>query len=510
LSRPAHEIRDWYKAKDRKHKHKALSNKTQAQTKKPARYVNWLTPFCWSQIQLAGRKTKNAEGLSPSGIVQWLHCLDKSTFCRLRKSTVADWIEKRDGVRDWKESVLLRAKRGNIPGHDKGGCHGVLVKRLNVQWDPILMAHTQAPYPEIVETIKCHLVTLRDAGAPLSLVAVRAIIVATVQKYQPELFQQTFKDGSTFRVSDTYCRNFLHGTMKWSERKATKAAQKRPNNWEDVCERAFLRRAYIIKEEDIPSTLIVNSDQTGVVYGPGSKLTWAPRGSKQVSLIGADEKRAFTALLSISTSGYALPIQAVFEGLTDKSCPNPAARHYANCIEAGFRLVPSEKKGNHWSNQQTMRHFVNEILAPYFDAQKALISRPQSQKSLWIIDVWSVHRSEEFMSWMRDKHPTILIDFVPGGCTGMAQPLDVGVNRPFKQSIKVSYHADLVDDFLGQMKDNESDGELKFDAHIGALRDASIGWIWNAYRVIQNKVLIEKVRNIPLDMILCHTFICVV
>lgn len=341
-----------------------------------------------------------------------------------------------------------------------------------------------------MEAIQNHLVTLRDAGAPLSLVAVRAIIVAAIQRDQPELFERTFRDGSTFRVSDAYCRKFLHCTMQWTERKATKAAQKLPDNWEDVCEQAFLRRAHIIKEEDIPAPLIVNSDQTAVVYGPGSKLTWAPRGSRQVSLIGADEKRAFTALLSINTDGYALPIQTVFEGLTDKSCPNPAAPHYADCIKAGFRFVPSEKKGNHWSNQRTMQRFVDEILAPYLDAQKRLISRPQSQKSLWIIDVWAVHRSDEFMGWMRDNHPTILIDFVPGGCTGVSQPLDVGINRPFKQSIKVSYHADLVDDFLGQMKENR---ELRFDTHIGPLRDASVGWLWNAYQVIQKEALIKKV-----------------
>ena len=341
-----------------------------------------------------------------------------------------------------------------------------------------------------MEAIENHLATLCSAAAPLSLVAVRAIIIASIQKDKPELFEQTFRDGSTFRVSNSYCRKFLHGTMQWSERKGMKAAQKLPNNWEDVCEHAFLRRAHTIKEEDIPVYLMVNSDQTGVVYGPGSKLTWAPRGSRQVSLIGTDKKQAFTALLSISANGYVLPIQAVFGGLTDKSCPTPAAPHYADCIKAGFHFVPSKEKGNHWSNQQTMQRFVNEILTPYLDAQKTLIGCPQSQKSLWIIDVWAVHCSDEFISWMRDNHSTILIDFISGGCTGVGQPLDVGINRPFKQSIKVLYHADLVDNFLDQMKENQV---LEFDTHIGPLRDASVGWLWNAYQVIQKEELVKKV-----------------
>jgi hypothetical protein len=94
------------------------------------------------------------------------------------------------------------------------------------------------------------------------------------------------------------------------------------------------------------------------------------------------------------------------------------------------------------------------------------------------------------MGWMRDNHPTILIDFIPRGCTGVGQPLDVGINRPFKQSIKVSYHADLIDDFLDQMKENRG---LAFDTHIGPLRDASVGWLWNTYQVIQKEELIRKV-----------------
>jgi hypothetical protein len=44
----------------------------------------------------------------------------------------------------------------------------------------------------------------------------------------------------------------LHKTLSWSVRKATQAAQKRPANWEAQCEKSFFRKAYIIKERDIP------------------------------------------------------------------------------------------------------------------------------------------------------------------------------------------------------------------------------------------------------------------
>jgi hypothetical protein len=83
-----------------------------------------------------------------------------------------------------------------------------------------------------------------------------------------------------------------------------------------------------------------------------------------------------------------------------------------------------------------MKSFINDILAPYYDRKKADLAYPPSQKSLWQIDVWFVHRSDEFRKWMKGNHPTIIVDFVPGGCTGVHQPCDVGIQRPFKLSTK--------------------------------------------------------------------------
>jgi hypothetical protein len=95
------------------------------------------------------------------------------------------------------------------------------------------------------------------------------------------------------------------------EQHATRATQKLPDDWEDLCKRAFLCIAYSIKEEDIPPELFINSDQTQVVYAQDSKLTWALTGSCQVTVIGKDEKRAFTVTVSVSNSGTLLPFQAI-------------------------------------------------------------------------------------------------------------------------------------------------------------------------------------------------------
>jgi hypothetical protein len=76
-----------------------------------------------------------------------------------------------------------------------------------------------------------------------------------------------------------------------------------------------------IKEHDIPTELHVNMDQARGVYAQGCNFTWAQTGSKQVSVVGAEEKRVMTIVVSVSSSGVLLPFQAVYEGKSSVSCP---------------------------------------------------------------------------------------------------------------------------------------------------------------------------------------------
>jgi hypothetical protein len=101
--------------------------------------------------------------------------------------------------------------------------------------------------------------------------------------------------------------------MSWSIRAATQAAQKQPNDWEDQCEQSFFWKAYSIKEYDIHEALYVNSDQTQIVYAPGNRLTYNPTGSKQVAVVGVEEKHcAFTLMVSVAADGTILLFQAIY------------------------------------------------------------------------------------------------------------------------------------------------------------------------------------------------------
>jgi hypothetical protein len=101
---------------------------------------------------------------------------------------------------------------------------------------------------------------------------------------------------------------------------------------------------------------------------------------------------------------------------------------------------------------------------------------------------------------MKQHHPTIIILFVPGGCTGLWQPLDVGVQRLLKLSLKRSAHRDLVEEATRQIQAGKPTHEIKLDITLPTLRDRSVGWVAQAIQDISDPAIIMKV---------CRTCSCI-
>ena len=240
-------------------------------------------------------------------------------------------------------------------------------------------------YPKVAEDFLAYLQGLREASAPLTLVTIRGLLVAHLQHSTPEIFTTPFRDGSFFTCSDTFVRKFIKRALGWSWRRSTRAGQKIPKNADSILKKAALRMAYVIKHEDIPSALIVNSDQTQVVLQQGCNMTYAPIGSKQVTTLGSDEKRAITVLTSVTANGQLLPFQTIYKGSTALSLPKKNCRDMSEARAAGF-LFESSHSDTYWSTQATMRNFVTMTLVPYFMAVKLQLGLPFIQCAIWLID----------------------------------------------------------------------------------------------------------------------------
>ncbi|KAJ7749535.1 hypothetical protein DFH07DRAFT_746668, partial [Mycena maculata] len=140
------------------------------------------------------------------------------TFYKLTEQVVGGWIDKEAkarGVSKWKDSVLRNVEKG------KGNAPGGHTTRTGIL----------QPYPEIRKLINDHLTSLRDAGVVLTLLTIRAIMVAHIEDGAPGLLGSAVgSDGTKFRCSESFVRRYLRNTMGWSQRRAMKAAQKLPAN----------------------------------------------------------------------------------------------------------------------------------------------------------------------------------------------------------------------------------------------------------------------------------------
>ncbi|KAG8722241.1 hypothetical protein FRC08_005241 [Ceratobasidium sp. 394] len=162
-------------------------------------------------------------------------------------------------------------------------------------------------------------------------------MVGVIKHQAPHLFDSSPNGGPAFTCSISFVHRFLHAEPGWSPRRATRAAQKQPADFDSLLLRAFLWMACLVRDESIPSSCIVDSDQTQVVYGAGPQTTWASTGARHVSVVGT-EKRTFTLTVGIPLSREALPLQAIYASEAVHSLPDKDAPHMDIALEHSFRF----------------------------------------------------------------------------------------------------------------------------------------------------------------------------
>ncbi|QRV92811.1 Ulp1 protease family, carboxy-terminal catalytic domain protein [Ceratobasidium sp. AG-Ba] len=437
------------------------------------RRVNWTHPLIWPQIERAALSV--GYPWSPSEIVRRLQLTNPTMFASLRPQRISQWRDHRfTDVLRWTSSHMRSIQAGDRPTRTGTGRTGVL-----------------QGHPDVIYSIMKRLTDLRKAGVALDIDTIRGYMSGVIRHAIPDAFTQSDTSGRAFRCSRQFVRRFLQGNLGWSLRKATRAAQKYPPNVNSILLDAFLLFARIVRDEEIPAACIVNADQTQVVYNAGGHSTWNTSGERQVHVLGLEEKRAFTVLVAASLSGDILPFQAIYEGKTARSLPTTTARGYSEAIGLGF-LLSFSGSDTYWSTQITMQHFVSRILAPYFRAQIKRNNLPPSQRCIFQIDCWSVHRSAKFRGWMAENYPWIVILYVPGGCTGLFQACDVGLQRILKLAIRHAAHNDVVNEILAALSDGTAPEDVLNDQSRPTLRDRSVDWLLRGFYAINQPEIVTK------------------
>ena len=87
-----------------------------------------------------------------------------------------------------------------------------------------------------------------------------------------------------------------------------------------------------------------------------------------------------------------------------------------------------------------MLRWVDEILKPYLQVNPP----PPGIVPVILLDAYRCH----MMALVTDAIAELGIEIIhiPGGCTGLTQPLDVGINKPFKSRVRVLWEEWMIDE----------------------------------------------------------------
>jgi hypothetical protein len=164
-----------------------------------------------------------------------------------------------------------------------------------------------------------------------------------------------------------------------------------------------------------------------------------------------------------------------------------------------FAFADSQKRTSHFSTLKTMKEWFRTIIKPYIDA--VIAADPdldEDQKSIVYYDIYPVHTSEALRTFVFEEFPNIIIIFVPGNCTGIFQPQDVGIQRVAKHKLKQSMLQYQIDCHQAQVATGISPENVTFTTSYPVLRDASVQTCVDLYNWLitpDGRDLIKRVRS---------------
>jgi hypothetical protein len=241
-----------------------------------------------------------------------------------------------------------------------------LAKQTAAAWDSTSRGYQRIPWNKDVEdSVAKGVLALRAAGHPVTMLRVRGLLTAC-------LGRSWF---ATHTLSDWCVKAFLKRN-DFSLRQVTTKDASTPvaKEFVAVVESAFLIRvAATIRLCKIFPEMVVNADQTGVLFFSEYTRTYEKRGVRRVKInTTANNKQQVTAMLATSASGNLLPPQVIFAGKTVRCLKD------IKDVVSTFSTWNITWSPSHWSTTETMVLWVEKILVPYYDQQRRILGQPDA------------------------------------------------------------------------------------------------------------------------------------
>ncbi|GAU94977.1 hypothetical protein RvY_06671 [Ramazzottius varieornatus] len=252
-------------------------------------------------------------------------------------------------------------------------------------------------------------------------------------------------------------------------RVTTKIGRKFAQTEDQIQEEFFLHRIFeAVFINNSHPYLIRNMDQTSVRLQNTYKKTLSPKGAKEVRVVQPPgDPEYLTVCLTISANGWKFPASVVFKGNKKTGKLSPRILNKFEIRE---------------NNSAFDRFWIKETFDERYDGGTLIRDRAPAHGS--------------FESQLLLENLGIEQMFIPAGLTGTYQPLDVGVNFPFKSYLRKSYHL---------RRDNctavTKSGYLKKPSRQDFMKFVSEAWEKVKVSTVENSFVSARIMPEPLYML---------
>ena len=207
-------------------------------------------------------------------------------------------------------------------------------------------------------------------------------------------------------------------------------AQRLPADYE---EEIVIFHRFIIdhrKEHSYPLHLIANMDETPLTFDMPPNRTINNKGKKTIKIrtIG-NEKNLVTVVLACCGDGSKLRPMVIFKR---KTVPKINNHHRV--------VVLAQQKG--WMDSEQMKVWIEKA----WRRRQGGLGR---RKSLLVYDAFEAHVTDTVKAAFKQENTDFAV--IRGGLTSILQPLDVSLNKPFKDGVRkrwLQWMADGIHEFM--------------------------------------------------------------
>ena len=226
-----------------------------------------------------------------------------------------------------------------------------------------------------------------------------------------------------------------------------------------------------INEHKIPSSMVINLDQTPSKFVPGCNKTLAKKGCKSVPIAGSTDKCMITATFSITLTGEFLPIQLIYGGKTTKCIP-------AVSFPSDFVISVNKK---HYSNEKEALNMLENIIIPYVEQQRVSLNLAFDHPALIIMDVFKSQMTCAVRELLNENH--ILLEKVPANLTYLFQPLDVqgGPNGYVKRFMKKKFTLWYSDQVIRALDEGKDIKDVEISLKLSIVKPLHTKWLIEMY-----------------------------